>query len=115
VAKLMKKLSNDPDEEIAYYALNYRAKRCEKGALAKLVAPPYELRADCMQWATSVSLVGQCKYTPGTRFLVANLDDACLNAVQAAETGLRKLYPDAPASFESQEAMKAYFRKRGSP
>ncbi|NOJ92361.1 hypothetical protein HMI51_05335 [Corallococcus coralloides] len=65
VAKLMKKLSSDRDEEIAYYALNYRAKLCEKDALAKLVAPPYEPRGACQQWATTVSLVGQCQYMPG--------------------------------------------------
>lgn len=115
VAKLMKELSSDPDEEIAYYALNYRAKRCEQDALAKLVAPPYEARAACEQWATTVSLVGKCKYEPGGRFLVEYLDHACLNLVLAAEKGLRRLYPDAPSSFKSVEEEKAYFLKRTEP
>jgi hypothetical protein len=115
VASLMKKLSSDRDEELAYYALNYRAKLCERDALAKLVAPPYRVRAACEQWATTVSLVGQCKYTRGGLFLVDSLDHACLNVVRAAETGLLALYPDAPSSFESPTQAKAYFRKRVHP
>jgi hypothetical protein len=115
VASLMKKLSSDQDEELAYYALNYRAKRCEWDALAKLVAPPYRVRAACEQWATTVSLVGQCKYMRGGLFLVDSLDHACLNVVRAAETGLLALYPDAPSSFESPTQAKAYFRKRVHP
>jgi hypothetical protein len=111
VAKLMKKFSNDPDEEIAYYALNYRAKLCDQEALAKLVAPSYDARASCQQWAVTVSLVGQCKYKPGGRFLVEHLDYACLNIVLAAVESLRALYPDAP-SFESPAQVKAYFEKR---
>ncbi len=112
VTSLMKKLSGDRDEELAYYALNYRAKACERGALAKLTAPPYEIRAACAQWATTVSLVGQCKYTPGGAFLLSSLDHACLNVVLAAEEGLKALYPDAPASFESMTQTMEYFEKR---
>lgn len=112
VAQLMKKLSSDRDEEIAYFALNYRAKRCDQEALAKLVAPPYRPRAACEQWATTVSLVGQCQYMPGGRFLLSYLDHACLNVVQAAGAGLRALYPDAPSSFESPTQEKAYFGTR---
>jgi hypothetical protein len=112
LAKLMKKLSSDRDEELAYYALNYRAKRCDREALAKLVAPPYRPRAACEQWATTVSLVGQCQYMPGGTFLLSYLDHACLNVVQAAGAGLRALYPDAPSTFESPTQEKAYFGKR---
>jgi hypothetical protein len=115
VAKLMRKLSSDRDEELAYYALNYRVKLCERDALAKLVAPPYRVRAACEQWATTVSLVGQCKYMRGGLFLVDSLDHACLNVVRAAEAGLLALYPDAPSSFESPTQAKAYFRKRVHP
>ncbi|NMO19722.1 hypothetical protein HPC49_35290 [Pyxidicoccus fallax] len=110
----MKKLSSDPDDEVAYYALNYRVKQCDREALAKLVAPPYRVRAACEPWATTVSSVGQCRYVPGGRFLLDSLDHACLNVVQAAETGLRALYPDAPARFDSPQEQKAYFRERVS-
>ncbi|MCP3142275.1 hypothetical protein [Pyxidicoccus xibeiensis] len=112
VMGFMKKLSSDGDEEVAYYALNYRAKACDRDALATLVAPPYEVRAACEQWATTVSLVGQCHYVPGGAFLLNSLGHACLNVVQAAKTGLRALYPDAPATFESESHEKEYFEKR---
>lgn len=115
VARLMKKLSSDRDEELAYYALNYRVKRCERDALAKLVAPPHRIQAACEQWATTVSLVGQCHYLPGGPFLLASLDHACLNVVQAADAGLRALYPGAPASFESLQQEKEYFRRKVQP
>lgn len=91
VSGLMRTLSGDPDEELAYYALNYRLKACEPEALAQLVAPPYRVRAACEQWASTVSLVGQCRYTPGEAFLRDSLDHACLNVVQAAEKGLKAL------------------------
>jgi hypothetical protein len=112
VARLMKKLSSDRDEELAYYALNYRVKLCERDALAKLVAPPYRIRAACEQWATTVALVGQCHYAPGGPFLVSALEHSCLNVVQAAAAGLRALYPDAPSTFESFDQEKAYFGTR---
>ncbi|MCY1023235.1 hypothetical protein [Pyxidicoccus sp. MSG2] len=114
VARLMRKLSSDRDEELAYYALNYRVKLCDREALAKLVAPPYRIRAACEQWATTVSLVGQCQYMPGGSFLLSSLDHACLNVVQAAGASLRALYPDAPSSFESFDQEKAYFGTRVS-
>lgn len=112
VMKLMRRLSSDADEEIAYYALNYQVKLCELQALAKLTAAPYRVRAACEQWATTVSLIGKCHYTPGGAFLLSSLDHACLNVVQAADSGLRTLYPEAPASFESLRNEKAFFRAR---
>ncbi|WP_205525824.1 hypothetical protein [Pyxidicoccus trucidator] len=111
VTSFMKKLWGDRDEEIAYYALNQGAKQCDRDALARLVAPPYRVRAACEQWAVTVSLVGQCHYVPGGAFLLTSLDHACLNVVQAAETGLRALYPDAPL-FESPKDEIEYFRKK---
>ncbi|MFP2926905.1 hypothetical protein ACLESO_17240 [Pyxidicoccus sp. 3LG] len=112
VAGLMKKLSGDRDEEVAYYALNYRARRCDRDALATLVAPPYRVRAACEQWATTVSLVGQCHYVPGGAFLLSSLEHSCLNVVQAAGAGMRALYPDAPTTFESASHEKEYFKRR---
>ena len=97
VASLMKKLSGDPDEELAYYALNYRLKACEPDALAALVAPPYRIRAACEQWAVTVSRVGQCRYMPGEAFLRSALEHSCLNVVQAAEEGLRTLHSGTKA------------------
>lgn len=112
VERLMQHLSHDPDEEIAYYALNYQVKLCDQRALARMTAPPYHVRAACEQWATTVALVGQCRYTLGGSFLLASLDHACLNVIQAAETSLRALYPEAPASFESLVDEKAFFRAK---
>ncbi|MFP2903526.1 hypothetical protein ACLESD_00315 [Pyxidicoccus sp. 3LFB2] len=104
VPGLMKKLSSDRDEELAYYALNHGARLCDREALAKLVAPPYRVRAACEQWASTVSLVGRCHYVPGRAFLLASLEHSCLNVVQAAQTGLRTLDSKAPASSESPKA-----------
>jgi hypothetical protein len=108
----MRRLSRDKDEEIAYYALNYRAKLCDKDALAMLVEPPYRARAACEQWATTVALVGHCRFARGGAFLLASLDHACLNVVRTAETGLRALYPEAPASFGSLEEEKRFFSEK---
>jgi hypothetical protein len=112
VSKVMRRLYHDPDEEVAYYALNYGAKGCEPEALRILSAEPFESRADCQQWATTVALFGECKYRAATPFLVDSLRYACLNVVFAANESLRALYPEAPFPFRSPSAEAAYFRAK---
>jgi hypothetical protein len=111
VKKAMRQLWESKDEEIAYYSLNYLARLCDPQALRKLSAPPYEPRAACQQWATTVGLFGQCKYRPAKRLLLASLDNACGNVIDAAGESLRAIFPGAP-KFESLSEEKAWFSVR---
>jgi hypothetical protein len=114
VSKVMRRLYHDANEEVAYYALNYGAKGCDPEALRILSARPFEPRAACQQWATTVALFGECKYRAATPFLVDSLRHACGNVVNAADESLRALYPDAPFPFASFSAAAKYFRARRS-
>lgn len=111
VDALMRRLSRSADEEVAYYALNHRAKRCDPDALQVLSAPPYWIRAACEQWATTVALFGACRFEPGVPFLVWSLRHACLNVVDAAMESLRVLHPEAPA-FSSPAEAERWLRRR---
>ncbi|MBF5043205.1 hypothetical protein FGE12_12470 [Aggregicoccus sp. 17bor-14] len=113
VATRMRGLDNDTDEEVAYYALNYRVKRCEPDALAKMTSPRSRYDAPCEQWATTFAQVGACRYEPGAPFLVGGLRHACLNVVRASEGALLSIYPDAPkAQLATPEQVAAYFLAR---
>ena len=113
VAAWMHRLENDEDAEVAYYALNYRVKRCEPDALAKMTAPRSRYGAPCEQWATTFVQVGACRYEPGVAFLVEGLRHSCLNVMRAAEDALLFIYPDAPREqLATPEEVAAYFLAR---
>jgi len=83
-------------EDNHYYPLQYLAKLCDTQALKELNrVENYQnsYPVSCMQWQYTLATFGKCGYKPAVPLLAANLDDACVNNITAAEGSLRKLMP----------------------
>ena len=93
-AAMRRALAADLDADTRYYALAHLARSCDAAALAVIVAPPWEPRASCEQWAFTVRDVARCDPPGAEAFLRASLGHACLDVVDAAEEGLRERFPE---------------------
>jgi hypothetical protein len=112
VTRALRDAARSDDEEVRYHARNALAKGCDEEALGAFASEPDEVPAPCEQWASTLALVGTCRYAPGARLLVAQLDHACGNVVAAALQSLRVIFPDAPRRFDTFSAEKEYFEVR---
>lgn len=109
ITKKMRQLIDDPDEEVAFYALDYCSRLCDEKALARLSAQPYKVMAPCLEWAQTVKSFGKCRYSDGIPFLLDSLEHACLNVVGAAQESLHEIVPESPADFKSPEDERKYY------
>jgi hypothetical protein len=95
------------DGEDLYWPAKYLAKQCDLPALQYLTTKRFSISST--ELATSASLFGKCHYRPAIPFLVSYaLNAASLNLVDAADSSLRGLYPNAP-KFSSLEEEQHWF------
>jgi hypothetical protein len=95
------------DGEDLYWPAKYLAKQCDPAALQYLTVKRFSISS--AELATSASLFGKCHYRPAIPFLVNYaLYAASLNLVDAADSSLRALYPNAP-KFSSLEEEQHWF------
>jgi hypothetical protein len=98
--------------EDLYWPINYLAKKCDPHALRELATGRYRSQG-CMQYETSVTLFGKCKYRPAVPYLVDTaLYDFCGNIIDSAEESLHAIYPQSPKDFENLNEMQKYYCNR---
>jgi hypothetical protein len=90
------------DGEGLYFPANYLAKRrCDPEAL-QLLSSGRSRRQGCLQFQSTVDVLGKCKYRPAIPYLVDSaLSDLCSDIVDSAAKDLREMYPDGPKTFDS--------------
>jgi len=97
------------DGEDLYWPAKYLAKECVPAALQYLSNTSHRFGISSYELSTSVVFFGKCHYRPAIPFILTYaLDAASLNLVDAADSSLRALYPNAP-KFSSLEEEQHWF------
>jgi hypothetical protein len=97
------------DGEDLYWPAKYLAKECDPAALQYLSNTSHRFGISSYELSTSVVFFGKCHYRPAIPFILTYaLDAASLNLVDAADSSLRALYPNAP-KFSSLEEEQHWF------
>lgn len=91
-----------------YLALKYFADKCEAWSLQDLNNRWFEFELPSFVWTNAVADFGHCDYLPETANLIASLNAASGNLVDAAYDSLRHMYPDGPMASFGDAAVKAW-------
>jgi len=85
--------------DTVWFALQFLAERCDERALNALnigggaIQQSYRYEVQCVDWATTLSAFGKCRYFKARKTLLNSLNSSCLDVMNSARDSLDVLYP----------------------
>jgi hypothetical protein len=109
ITKFMRSIAGSETDKKTWLALEYLAREGDEKALATLSQNCYKYEIPSFAWGETLVLFGKYKYIPAAPCLIRSIGSA---AGEQALEGLRLLFPNSPANFQSDDEAKSYFEKR---
>ena len=92
----------------------YLARQGDRKALGILDENYYAYQTSSLDWAQAMTVFGEQRYYAVVPKLIASLDAASLNVVDAAFDVLGEMYPGTPKEFGTLAEARTYFERRYS-